>query len=159
MTDDEVKLLADLIDVHTLEEGEVLVPEGATDRNLYVVVNGVIEVAKPEEGGKWTVLRFVSRNNGASTRPAPDPGIGFECDKFDAGALDAHFADYGGKLLQKVGPRARGRGWTMLHIDSWEMGAQNWSPAFREEFRRRRGYDPFRYLPVLTGVAVDSARV
>ena len=45
-------MLADLIDVHTVEEGEVLVPEGATDRNLYVVVNGVIEVSKPDEGGQ-----------------------------------------------------------------------------------------------------------
>ena len=42
-------------------------------------------------------------------------------------------------------------GWTMLHIDSWEMGAQNWTAAFREEFRRRRGYDPLRYLPAIDG--------
>ena len=100
--------------------------------------------------GKWTVLRFVSRNNGASTRPAPEPGIGFECDKFDAAALDAHFEEYVGKLLKKVGPRQPGRGWTMLHIDSWEMGAQNWTPKLREEFRKRRGYDP---AAVLSGLS------
>ena len=34
-------------------------------------------------GKKWTVMRFVSRNNGANTRPAPNPGYGFECDKFN----------------------------------------------------------------------------
>ena len=51
---------------------------------------------------------------------------------------------------------AAGAGWTMLHIDSWEMGAQNWTAAFREEFRRRRGYDPLRYLPAITGRVVDS---
>lgn len=59
MTDEEVQVLADLIDVHTLEEGEVLVPEGATDRNLYVVVSGVIEVAKANDEGKWTVLHIL----------------------------------------------------------------------------------------------------
>ncbi len=44
----------------------------------------------------------------------------------------------------------------MLHIDSWEMGSQNWTAAFRDEFRRRRGYDPLPYLPVVTGRAVGS---
>lgn len=106
--------------------------------------------------GKWTVLRLVSRNNGASTRPAPEPGIGFECDKFDAAALDAHFQQYVGKLLGKVGPRPPGRGWTMLHIDSWEMGAQNWTPRLRDEFRKRRGYDPQPFYPVYAGQVVGS---
>ncbi|HOW74170.1 MAG TPA: glycosyl hydrolase [Phycisphaerae bacterium] len=116
--------------------------------------DGTLDWQIPE--GKWTVLRFVSRNNGASTRPAPNPGIGFECDKFDAAALDAHFAEYGGKLLEKVGPRQSGRGWTMLHIDSWEMGAQNWTPNWREEFRKRRGYDPQPFYPAYLGYVVGS---
>ena len=46
--------------------------------------------------GRWTILRFGRRNNGANTRPAPIPGLGFECDKFDAAALDAHFQEYVG---------------------------------------------------------------
>jgi len=108
--------------------------------------------------GEWTILRFGTRNNGAVTRPAPLPGLGFESDKFDAAAFDAHYDAYVGKLLRKVGPRraASGGGWTMIHIDSWEMGAQNWSPRFREEFRRRRGYDPLLYLPAYTGRIVGS---
>ena len=47
----------------------------------------------------------------------------------------------------------------MLHIDSWEMGAQNWSERFRDEFQRRRGYDLLRYLPVMAGRMVDSTEV
>ncbi len=106
--------------------------------------------------GKWTVMRFGRRNTGATTRPAPQPGLGFECDKLDAAAFDAHFDHYVGKLLKKVGPRQKGRGWTMLHIDSWEMGSQNWTGAFREEFRRRRGYDLLPFLPTYTGQVVGS---
>jgi hypothetical protein len=106
--------------------------------------------------GKWTVMRFVRRNNGSSTRPATQPGIGFECDKFDAAALDAHFDDYIGILLAKVGTRKRESGWTMLHIDSWEMGAQNWTPKWREEFMKRRGYDPQPYYPAYLGYIVGS---
>ncbi len=106
--------------------------------------------------GNWTVMRFGRRNTGATTRPAPQPGLGFECDKLDAAAFDAHFDNYVGKLLKKVGPREKGRGWTMLHIDSWEMGSQNWTGAFREEFRNRRGYDLLPFLPTYTGRIVGS---
>jgi len=108
--------------------------------------------------GKWTVLRFGRTSTGANTRPAPEPGIGLECDKFDKAALDAHFDAFIGTLLRELGPRplSRRAGWTMLHIDSWEMGSQNWTAAFRDEFRQRRGYDPLPYLPAVTGRVVDS---
>lgn len=134
--------------------GSTIPLERVLDLTQHLKPDGTLDWQIPE--GQWTVLRFVSRNNGASTRPAPDPGIGFECDKFDAAALDAHFAEYAGKLLQKVGPRKPGRGWTMLHIDSWEMGAQNWTPRLREEFMKRRGYDPQPFYPAYMGYVVGS---
>jgi hypothetical protein len=108
--------------------------------------------------GHWTILRFGRRSTGANTRPAPVPGLGLECDKLDRAALDAHYDAFVGGLLREVGPHktAAGAGWTSLHIDSWEMGAQNWTGAFREEFRRRRGYDLLPYLPAVTGRVVGS---
>jgi hypothetical protein len=108
--------------------------------------------------GNWTILRMGTRNNGAVTRPAPVPGLGFECDKFDTVAFDAHYDAYIGKLIRKSDPQkvSTGGGWTMIHIDSWEMGAQNWSPKFREEFTKRRGYDPLPFLPAYTGRIVGS---
>lgn len=111
--------------------------------------------------GDWTILRFGRTTTGANTRPAPEPGLGFECDKFDPAALDAHFDAFVGTLLREIGPRPADRttGWTMLHIDSWEMGSQNWSERFREEFGRRRGYDPLPYLPVVTGRVVGSLEI
>ena len=111
--------------------------------------------------GNWTILRFGKRNNGAVTRPAPQPGLGFECDKFDTVAFDAHYNTFIGKLLAKVGPRqtATGGGWSMIHIDSWEMGSQNWTGNFREQFKKRRGYDPLLFLPAYTGQIVGSAEL
>jgi hypothetical protein len=111
--------------------------------------------------GTWTIQRFGRTSTGANTRPAPEPGIGLESDKFDAKALDAHFEAFVGTLLAELGdrPRRPTAGWTMLHIDSWEMGAQNWSAGFRDEFRRRRGYDPLPYLPAMTGRVIESASV
>ncbi len=111
--------------------------------------------------GDWTLLRFGRTSTGANTRPAPAPGLGLESDKFDKAALDAHFDAFIGSLLREIGPRLQSpdAGWNMLHIDSWEMGAQNWTGAFREEFQRRRGYDPVPYLPVVTGRVVDSLEI
>ncbi|MCK5861192.1 MAG: hypothetical protein KAH38_01815, partial [Candidatus Hydrogenedentes bacterium] len=111
--------------------------------------------------GPWTILRMGRRTTGANTRPAPQPGLGLESDKFDKVALEAHFDAFVGKLLRTLGPRPtdRSSGWTMLHIDSWEMGAQNWTAGFREEFQRRRGYDPTCYLPVMTGRVIGSVEI
>ncbi len=108
--------------------------------------------------GRWVVMRFGSRNNGAITRPAPVPGLGFESDKFDSVALDHHLAAYVGRLLTKIGgvDRHLAGGLKRIHLDSWEMGAQNWSQDFRNEFIKRRGYDPVNYFPVYTGRAVGS---
>ncbi|RPI48573.1 MAG: hypothetical protein EHM56_13500, partial [Chloroflexi bacterium] len=75
--------------------------------------------------------------------------------------LDAHFEAFIGTLLREIGPRPSNRtaGWTMLHIASWDMGAQNWSARFRDEFQRRRGYDPLPYLPAMTGRIVESLEI
>ncbi|MBT1685626.1 glycosyl hydrolase [Dawidia soli] len=111
--------------------------------------------------GKWLVMRFGRRNNGSATRPAPLPGLGFECDKFDTTALHEHLQAFTGALLQKIGARSKSTrgGLTMLHMDSWEMGAQNWSDRFRAEFQKRRGYDPLLYYPVYAGKVVGSLEV
>lgn len=110
--------------------------------------------------GQWTIVRFGRTSTGQSTRPAPAPGLGLESDKFDSAALDSHFEQFVGRLLRVVGkPNDGHSGWTMLHIDSWEMGAQNWTARFREEFQQRRGYDPLLFLPVMTGRIVDSLEI
>jgi hypothetical protein len=72
--------------------------------------------------GKWTIMRFGLRNNGAVTRPAPQPGLGFECDKFDTAAFDAHYDNFIGKLIRKASPQKTksGGGWTMIHIAELE---------------------------------------
>ena len=108
--------------------------------------------------GSWTVMRFGRRNNGASTRPAPLPGVGFEVDKFDTVALNAHLDYFVGTLLQKTGKTwsNAGGGLKELHIDSWEMGAQNWTGQWRKEFITRRGYDPLPFYPAYTGAIVEN---
>lgn len=111
--------------------------------------------------GNWTIMRFGRRNNGAITRPAPVPGLGFEADKFDTVALNSHLDNYVGKLINRTGRPNIGDtgGLKRLHMDSWEMGAQNWTPHFREEFKKRRGYDPLPYYPIYSGNIVESEEI
>ncbi len=133
---------------------QIISPATIIDLSNLVQADGRLAWNVPE--GEWTILRMGRRPTGATSRPAPLPGIGLECDKFDAAAFDAHFDQYIGKLLKKVGPRKPNTGWTMLHIDSWEMGAQNWTPQLSDEFKRRRGYDMRPYLPAFSGRIVGS---
>ncbi|WP_200912289.1 glycosyl hydrolase [Pedobacter sp. Leaf216] len=123
-----------------------------------MLANGTLNWNPP--AGKWKIMRFGSRNNGAITRPAPLPGIGFESDKFDTTALNAHLDAYLGKIFKKIDPirKKQTGGLKRLHMDSWEMGAQNWTGNFRKEFTKRRGYDPLKYYPVYSGNIVGSLK-
>ena len=106
--------------------------------------------------GDWTILRFGRTSTGQTNRPAALPGL--ECDKLDTKALDDHFRQFTAQLLADVGSRA-GQTLVATHLDSWEVGAQNWTGEFPEAFRQRRGYDPLPYLPVTTGRVVESLEV
>ena len=121
--------------------------------------DGTLDWTPP--AGNWTIVRFGTRNNGAVTRPAPIPGVGFESDKFDTVALYAHLDNYVGKLIRKTGkPQLKNAGGLKrLHMDSWEMGAQNWTGHFRQEFIKRCGYDPLPFYPVYAGSIVQSLEI
>ena len=108
--------------------------------------------------GKWTLLRLGHTPTGAVNAPAPAEGRGLECDKLSREAIDEHFAGLMAKLIADVGPAA-GKTLTYTHIDSWEIHSQNWTPRMREEFQKRRGYDPLPLLPAMTGRVVDSLEV
>ena len=112
---------------------------------------GLLTWEVPE--GRWTIFRFGFTTTGALTKPAPKPGLGLECDKFSKAALDAHYDEFIGPLMADMEPDSPLVSW---HIDSWEVGPQNWSPVFRDEFMARRGYDPIPWLPTFSGQIVGS---
>jgi len=105
--------------------------------------------------GDWVLLRVGYTTTGKTNHPAPQESVGLECDKMSKRAAEVHFAGFLEKLIQDQ-RAVGGSALRYAHIDSWEVGSQNWTPAFREEFRKRRGYDPLPFLPVLAGRAVES---
>lgn len=108
--------------------------------------------------GHWLILRFGHTALGARTKGSTRAGAGYEVDPFSSEAMDLHFAALARKLIEDAGPQA-GKVVRYFFIDSWESGPPNWTPRFRQEFQRRRGYDLVPYLPVLTGRIVQNVEV
>jgi hypothetical protein len=107
--------------------------------------------------GKWLVMRFGHTTKGLENRPAPDAGTGLESDKMSAAATKLHFENLMGRIIEQNKTLA-GQDKTLVgvHIDSWELAGQNWTPLMREEFKKRRGYDMLPFLPAFSGRIVGS---
>ena len=108
--------------------------------------------------GRWTILRLGYSLTGAKNRPAVATGLGYEADKLSPVHMATYFRGYMDPIARALGPLV-GKGLRSMLIDSWEAGMQNWTEEMLPEFRRRRGYDPTPYLPVLTGRVVESAEL
>lgn len=108
--------------------------------------------------GKWTILRIGHTTTGKENHPAPMGGRGLECDKLSKDAARVMFDGLMSKLVSDVGPLA-GKTLVSTHIDSWEVGSQNWTPRLREEFLARRGYDMLPFIVAMTGAVVDSLEI
>lgn len=106
--------------------------------------------------GEWTVLRIGYTTTGIKNHPASEGGHGLECDKLDPSGVEAAFNGMLAKLVADCGDDV-GRSFTHAHIDSWEVGIQNWTEGMAETFKRRNGYDLTPFYPLLvTGHAVES---
>ncbi|HTI97930.1 MAG TPA: glycosyl hydrolase [Dongiaceae bacterium] len=126
------------------------------DLSAHLNAQGVLDWNVP--AGEWTIVRLGYTPIGIDNHPAPKEGEGLECDKMSKAALDAHWDGFMQKVLDDIGPLA-GRALDASLIDSYEVGNQDWTGNFREEFRKRRGYDPLKYLTTYTGRVVDDPAV
>lgn len=106
----------------------------------------------------WTILRIGHTSTG-QTNATGGGGIGLESDKFNPAAVKLQFDKWYGEALKHGGPEIAAKVLSVFHVDSWECGSQNWSSNFKAEFLKRRGYDLTPYLPIMTGLPVQSASV
>jgi hypothetical protein len=137
------------------ESPEYSVPSGAVlNLSEKLAADGTLRWDVP--AGEWIVLRTGMTPTGTRNAPASPEGQGLEVDKMNRAAAQAHFDAYIGKLLQRM-PKADRKAFKHVVADSYEMGSQNWTDGFTELFRKRYGYDPRPWLPVLTGRLVGSA--
>lgn len=108
--------------------------------------------------GSWTILR-VGHTSTGHTNATGGGGKGLECDKFSAEATKIQIKNWYGAALKHAGPEIASKVLKVFYVDSWECGSQNWSPVFKAEFQKRRGYDITKYLPIMTGLPVESSSV
>ena len=87
---------------------------------------------------------------GSFTQPNPQAVFGLECDKMNPEAVAFHLDHVIGEMKRHLGDEL-GKSLTFVLLDSYEAGRPTWTPHLREEFLKRRGYDPLDYLPVLGG--------
>ena len=59
LTDEQCQILADIIEVHSLSDGDILISEGHTDNRLFIIDKGRIEVARGTQGGNWVTLAIL----------------------------------------------------------------------------------------------------
>ncbi len=133
--------------------------------NLAIPLNKMINLTKQLNAdgtlswvaptGKWTILRIGHTSTGQRNATG-GAGIGLECDKFNPQAISLQFNSWYGEALKHAGPDIAAKVLNTFHIDSWECGSQNWSPVFKAEFLKRRRYDLTPYLPIMTGLPVES---
>ena len=105
--------------------------------------------------GDWTLIRMGHTPTGAENEPSPKSGLGPEVDKLSREALDQFWSGMMATALKENGPVTKD-GLIGALIDSYEVGSQNWTPKFRQEFMKRRGYDPMPYLVSVTGRVVGN---
>ncbi len=116
--------------------------------------NGILKWEVPP--GKWTILRMGYSLVGSRNRAGTPAGSGLEVDKLNAKHVEAYFHGYMDPIENSLG-QLMGRSLLYMLMDSWEAGMQNWTDDMIAQFRKKRGYDPTSYLPVLSGRVVGNS--
>jgi len=134
-----------------------IIPGGAIlDLTDKLKPDGTLAWEVPE--GHWTILRIGHTATGEKNHPAGPGGVGLECDKLSRKAVEVFWDGMMAKVIADAGPLA-GKTLTNVLVDSYEIQTANWTPELRKEFQARRGYDPTKYLPALTGRVVESGEI
>lgn len=138
-------------------------PGGATlcRRDTMIDLTGRLRDGRLEwevPAGHWVVVRFAAHTSPRLYRAYTKFGDGeksWEIDPFRPAAMDRHFAATAGVLVGDV-PAHVGRTFQFVQIDSSEIDWPDWTPEFRGEFQRRRGYDPLPYLATKARLLVET---
>ena len=132
--------------------------EGAISKNSIIDVSEKMDsdgrLVWDAPSGNWTILRFGHTTTGKKNAPAPIGGEGLECDKMSKEAVAAFFKSYPAKYLANAIEFKNGI--KHIELDSYEAGLQDWTPLFKEEFIKRRGYNPLKWLPVLANKTIEN---
>ena len=137
----------------------------SVSEKLFIPKNEVIDISNKMDKngnlnwnapqGKWTIMRIGMTPTGTTNAPAAPQGKGYEIDKANEELIRFHFEQYVGELLKRI-PDESKDALKYIVMDSYEMGSQNWTDDFEKSFEKRYGYNPKKWLPVLSGAIIGS---
>lgn len=142
--------------------GDAAPTPGEQDTELHDVIDLSMQVDeaghttwRPPAKGSWEILRVGYTDSDVRVSTSSDSWQGLAIDYLDRGAFDTYWDHTVAPLLEAARPYLKT---TLVNLatDSWEVGGTNWTERFADEFRKRRGYNPIRYLPIVAGRIVDD---
>jgi hypothetical protein len=124
------------------------------DISEYMDANGVLNWIAPT--GEWMIYRVGHFPTMMHSHPTPEDVAEYaiEADKMNPAVTVKHWNNVLNPFVDRLGEYI-GTTFKYIWIDSYEAGDQNWSPNFRADFIRIKGYDPILQL-VLADVRGDS---
>jgi len=136
-------------------------PESGAE--MAIKKNGIIDLTANYKNGKlewnapvgdWTIIRYGYTCTGARTSTNSDGWEGLSVDHLNPKAFELFSKTVIIPLIEAA--QSVGKSVHFLQTDSWEMDNVSWTDRFPEEFKKFRGYDIRKYMPVLAGRIVEN---
>ncbi len=105
--------------------------------------------------GDWKIIRSGMMPTGIKNDPATSEGRGLEIDKMSKQHVASHFDAFMGEIIRRI-PAEDRKTWKIVVADSYEVGGQNWTDHFIEDFKKRYNYDPTPFIPAFSGYVVGN---
>jgi len=135
------------------DQATVIDGKKVIDLTKYLAADGTLSWDVP--AGDWVIMRTGVTPTGTQNSPASPEATGYEVDKMSKEHVAMHFDGHMGEVLRRI-PAADRKTFKVVVQDSYEMGGQNFTDGFLEEFKQKYGYDALPYLPVYKGLVVNS---
>lgn len=129
-------------------------PERIIDLTERLQPDGLLTWTAPADGNKWVILRVAQTSTRGRTKHGRPGQMGLECDKLSTQAARLQWNSFAQVIidtLAKHGLKPEG-----VVMDSHEVGSQNWTHGYEQEFAHLQGYDLTAYLPALLGYVVGT---
>ncbi|MGJ8691815.1 MAG: glycosyl hydrolase [Thalassotalea sp.] len=140
--------------IGSVNQQHIIDPKSIRNLTADLAEDGTLHTQLPE--GNWTIMRFGYTSTGVNNTPPTLEGRGLEVDKFSRSAFKVHYDAYVTDVVNKVkevAPNAM----QSLQIDSYEVGGQNWTQGYEQQFKEKYGYDLVPFLPLFAGKFVESS--
>lgn len=133
---------------------ELIHSKDIIDVSACLQADGRFSWTAPDDGRHWMVLRVAQTSTKAKTKHGRPGQMGLECDKLMAEAAILQWNSFAQVIIDSLsvlGLKPLG-----VAMDSHEVGSQNWTHHYPQEFEALHAYSVEDYLPVLLGFVVDS---